>query len=68
MNGFVIQMSPDRLIDPVTGFPYFSVKVEIPQKELDQLPKKLTLIGYELYPKTRHRRHAPRRPRGVGAG
>jgi len=44
MNGFVIQMSPDRLIDPITGFPYFSVKVEIPQEELDRLPKKLTLI------------------------
>jgi len=30
----VIQASPDKLIDPVSGMPYFSVKVQIPPEEL----------------------------------
>jgi len=34
LEGEVIQSSPDRLIDPVTGMPYFSVKVQIPPEEL----------------------------------
>lgn len=44
LNGFVIKASPDRLIDPVTGFPYYSVKVEIPPEELALLPENLTLL------------------------
>jgi HlyD family secretion protein len=44
MNGLVIQSSPDRIIDQVTGMPYYSVKVEIPPEELARLPENLTLL------------------------
>jgi len=44
MNGLVIQSSADRIIDEVTGFPYYSVKIEIPTDELARLPKNLTLL------------------------
>ncbi len=44
LNGLVIKASPDRIIDPVTGFPYYSVKIEIPPEELARLPKTLTLL------------------------
>ncbi|WP_371398063.1 HlyD family type I secretion periplasmic adaptor subunit [Fretibacter rubidus] len=37
LKGTVLQASPDRLIDPVTGAPYFAVRIEIPQAELDRL-------------------------------
>lgn len=44
MNGLVIQASADRIIDQVTGMPYYSVKVEIPPEELARLPENLTLL------------------------
>jgi len=44
MNGLVIQSSADRIIDQVTGMPYYSVKVEIPPEELARLPESLTLL------------------------
>ncbi len=44
LNGFVIKASPDRIIDQVTGFPYYSVKIEIPPEELARLPENLTLL------------------------
>ena len=44
LNGLVIKASPDRIIDPVTGFPHYSVKIEIPPEELARLPKTLTLL------------------------
>ena len=44
MNGLVIQSSADRIIDQVTGLPYYSVKVEIPPEELARLPENLTLL------------------------
>lgn len=44
MNGLVLQASADRIIDQVTGFPYYSVKIEIPTDELARLPKNLTLL------------------------
>jgi len=44
MNGLVIQSSPDRIIDQVTGMPYYSVKIEIPTDELARLPENLTLL------------------------
>jgi len=44
MNGFVIQSSPDRIIDQATGFPYYTVRLEIPPEELGRLN------GLELIP------------------
>jgi len=44
MNGIVFQTSADRIIDQVTGLPYYSVKVEIPPEELSRLPQNLTLL------------------------
>ena len=44
MNGLVIQSSADRIIDQVTGMPYYSVKIEIPPTELERLPENLTLL------------------------
>jgi len=44
MNGLVIQSSADRIIDQVTGMPYYSVKIEIPPSELARLPENLTLL------------------------
>lgn len=35
--GAVLQLSPDRLIDPVTGFPYFTARIEISEDELPKL-------------------------------
>lgn len=37
LNGFVLKSSADSLVDQVTGFPYYSVKLEVPQDEIDQL-------------------------------
>jgi len=44
MNGLVLQSSADRIIDQVTGMPYYSVKIEIPPNELARLPENLTLL------------------------
>jgi len=44
MNGIVMQSSADRIIDQVTGLPYYSVKIEIPKDELARLPENLTLL------------------------
>ncbi len=44
MNGLVMQSSADRIIDQVTGLPYYSVKIEIPPSELARLPENLTLL------------------------
>lgn len=44
MNGSVFQIAPDRIIDPITGFPYYLVKIEIPPEELGRLDESLTLI------------------------
>ena len=42
-NGFVTKMSADSLIDQVTGVSYFSVRLEIPDEEIEKLGG-LTLI------------------------
>jgi len=44
IGGIVLQASPDRLIDEVTGMPYYSARIEIP---VDELPK---LGGLSLLP------------------
>ncbi len=44
MNGLVIRSSADRIIDQVTGMPYYSVKIEIPPNELARLPENLILL------------------------
>lgn len=44
MNAIVLQSSADRIIDQVTGMPYYSVKIEIPPSELARLPSHLTLL------------------------
>jgi HlyD family secretion protein len=44
LNGSVYRIAPDRLVDPMTGFPYYEVQVELPTSELLQLPTNLTLM------------------------
>ena len=44
LNGQVTSIAPDRLIDPITGLPYYTVKIEIPPNELARLDDNLTLI------------------------
>ena len=44
LNGSVYRIAPDRLVDPMTGFPYYEVQVELPNEELLQLPTNLTLM------------------------
>lgn len=44
LNGSVYRIAPDRLVDPMTGFPYYEVQVELPTEELLQLPTNLTLM------------------------
>lgn len=44
LNGEVIKVSPDRLIDPATGFPYYEVEVNVPDEELARLDDSLTLL------------------------
>lgn len=44
LNGSVYRIAPDRLVDPMTGFPYYEVQVELPPEELLKLPANLTLI------------------------
>ncbi len=44
LNGSVVRVAPDRLVDPATGFPYYEVQLELPAEELARLPDNLTLI------------------------
>ena len=43
LNGNVSAISANTLIDPVTGLPFYTVKVTIPQTELERLGG-LTLV------------------------
>ena len=43
LDGEVLAIGPDRLVDQVTGMPYFLVRVTIPPQELDRLPDDLVL-------------------------
>ncbi len=57
IGGIVIQSSPDRLIDPVTGLPYYTARVEIPEEELKHLNGLSLLPGMpaEVYLQTEKR-------------
>ena len=44
LYGSVFKVSPDRLVDPATGFPYFEVEVIVPPEELARLDDSLTLL------------------------
>lgn len=44
LNGSVVRIAPDSLVDTATGFPYFEVQVELLPEELQMLPENLTLI------------------------
>lgn len=44
LYGTVTKVSPDRLLDPATGFPFFEVEVIVPEEELARLDSSLTLI------------------------
>jgi len=44
LNGEVLKVSPDRLTDPATGFPYYEVEVNVPDSELARLDESLTLL------------------------
>ena len=57
VNGDVLNMSADRLIDPITGFPYFSVKVKIPLEEMRRLGGVTLIPGMpaEAFMQTRSR-------------
>jgi len=57
VNGEVLAMSADRLTDPVTGFPYFSVKVNIPREEMKRLNGVTLIPGMpaEAFMQTRSR-------------
>jgi len=57
VNGEVLNMSADRLIDPVTGFPYFSVKVQVSTDELERLGSVTLIPGMpaEAFMQTRSR-------------
>ena len=43
LEGEVLATAPDRLVDPVTGQPYFLVRVTIPPGEMGRLPDTLQL-------------------------
>jgi len=43
LNGVVLSTSADTIIDPVTGAPYFNVRIEIPNSEREKI-KHLTLV------------------------
>jgi len=43
LNGQVKSISPNTSVDPVTGFPFYTVKIEIPTDELSRL-NGLTLV------------------------
>ena len=57
IGGIVIQSSPDRLIDPVTGLPYYTARVEIPEEEIKYLNGLSLLPGMpaEVYLQTEKR-------------
>lgn len=57
IGGIVIQSSPDRLIDPVTGQPYYTARVEIPEEEMKHLGGLSLLPGMpaEVYLQTEKR-------------
>ncbi len=44
LNAEVISVAPDRLVDQVTGMPYYVVKIRIPDEEMGRLDENLTLI------------------------
>ena len=44
LNGEVLSVAPDRLIDQMTGMPYYVVKITIPPEELARLDENLILI------------------------
>jgi epimerase transport system membrane fusion protein len=53
MEGKLIQISPDRLLDERTGQPYFSAKVEISEesrKKLSELSQKFQGYNFDLLP------------------
>lgn len=43
LNGVVISVSANTTVDPVTGFPFYTVRIEIPTDEIARL-KGLTLV------------------------
>lgn len=45
LNGTVLKSSPDRLVDQVTGLPYYSVKLIVPPAELERLQGQTLLPG-----------------------
>jgi HlyD family secretion protein len=57
IGGVVLQSSPDRLIDPVTGLPYYTARVEIPEEELKYLNGQQLVPGMpaEVYLQTEKR-------------
>lgn len=44
LYGTVSRVSPDRLIDPATGFPFYEVEIDVPAEELARLDATLTLL------------------------
>lgn len=44
LNGSIVRIAPDRLVDPATGFPYYEVQVELPADQLSRLSDTLTLV------------------------
>lgn len=44
LYGTVSRVSPDRLIDPATGFPFYEVEIDVPAEELARLDETLTLL------------------------
>ena len=57
IGGIVIQSSPDRLIDPVSGQPFYTARVEIPEEEIENLNGLSLLPGMpaEVYLQTEKR-------------
>ena len=57
IGGIVIQSSPDRLIDPVSGQPFYTARVEIPEEEIANLNGLSLLPGMpaEVYLQTEKR-------------
>lgn len=45
LNGHVIGMSANTLVDPVSGFPFYTVKITIPEDELARLNGLVLLPG-----------------------
>jgi HlyD family secretion protein len=45
IDGVVLQASPDRLIDQISGLPYYSARIEIPADELPKLGGLFLLPG-----------------------